>query len=40
MSKNSTLFKIRKQIMIDYGINGDFSMYSTNMRRDITFQEE
>lgn len=37
VSNNSTIFKLRKLVMEAYGLQGDFIMYNTEMRRDITF---
>lgn len=40
LARNCTLFRMRKQIMVDFNLLGDFTMYSANMRRNITFIEE
>ena len=40
LPKNNTIFKLRKQIMSEFNLTGDFTLYSCNMRRDITFVEE
>jgi hypothetical protein len=40
LPKNNTIFKLRKQIMYEFNLAGDFTLYSTNMRRNITFVEE
>lgn len=40
LPKNNTIFKLRKQIMAEFNLGGDFTMHSLNMRRDITFVEE
>ncbi len=40
LPKNCTIFRLRKQIMEDFNIPNDFTLFSTDMRRDITFQEE
>lgn len=40
LPKTSTIFKLRKQIMLDFNISGDFTMRSINMNKDISFIEE
>jgi hypothetical protein len=40
LPKKSTIWRLRKQIMTDFGIKGDFTMFCNNMRRDVHFGEE
>jgi hypothetical protein len=40
LPRNNTIFRLRKQIMTDFNIAGDFSMFSVYMKREITFMEE
>jgi len=40
LPKNCTIFRLRKQIMTEFNLSGDFILHSLNMKRDITFVEE
>jgi hypothetical protein len=40
LPKVSTIWRLRKQIMYDFGLEGDFVLFSNNMKREITFAEE
>lgn len=40
LPKNCTIFKLRKQVMNEFNLSGDFTLHSPSMRRDITFAEE
>lgn len=40
LARNSTIYRLRKQIMIEYNLTHNFVMHSLNMKRDITFTEE
>lgn len=40
LARNCTIYRLRKQIMIEFNLTNDFTLYSVNMRRDIQFWEE
>ena len=40
LPRNCTLWRLRKQVMKEFSLSGDFWLYSLHMKRDITFAEE
>lgn len=40
LPKNCTIFRLRKQIMTDFNIASDFTLFSVSMKREISFFEE